>query len=161
MKNEETERYRVIDATPDHVSFVADRMRASDRAEVWAAARLSPYDALRVAVEDSAQAWTGLVGNEPVCLFGAAPGTLVSGTGVPWLLATNTLEKHGTAFLRRNRDAVKRMTHQFSRLENWVDARNVVSRRWLMWLGFHCEAAVPYGASGLLFHRFWMERSDV
>ncbi len=155
------EKYEIIAARPCHIAPVAERMRAADRAEVWASAHLSPGDALRISLQDSILSWTGLVDGNPVCLFGVAPASLLSGTGIPWLLATDAIEAHARAFLRRNKVMLGHMQARFSRLENWVDTRNMVSRRWLNWLGFHCEEAVPHGVSGLLFHRFWMEDVDV
>ena len=38
------------------------------------------------------------------------------------------------------------------------DERNHVAKAWLHWLGFRLEEAAPYGALGLNFHRFHMER---
>ncbi|EJZ4246706.1 hypothetical protein OIA80_002500, partial [Escherichia coli] len=53
---------------------------------------------------------------------------------------------------------LQQMLAVYPRLENYVDERNHVAKAWLHWLGFRLEEAAPYGALGLNFHRFHMER---
>lgn len=146
----------VVPATLDHAASLASRMRRADAEEVWASGRLRPEDALRVSLALSLKAWTGVVDGVPMCMFGAAPLSLMSGYGAPWLLGAEGLEQHTVAFLRRNRAYVADMKALFPRLENWVDARNAASIRWLRWLGFTIHPAAPWGTHGLPFHRFTM-----
>ena len=62
-------------------------------------------------------------------------------------------------FYRMSKIFIKWMRARFDYLENWVDARNFLSLRWLTWVGFKIGAAEPWGAFGMDFHRiFW--RSD-
>ncbi len=51
------------------------------------------------------------------------------------------------------------MLDLFPHLQNYVDARNEISIRWLKWLGFRFDPKpVPYGIWGLPFLRFQMEK---
>lgn len=144
-------------ATRAHADALAPNMRAADRAEVWSSMLATPEEALARSLDLSTMAWAGCVDGEVVCMFGAGPATLLGTTGIPWLLASDALENHATAFLRRNRAYVARMRIAFDRLENWVDARNAASIAWLNWLGFTIHPAAPFGSLGLPFHRFTME----
>jgi len=58
---------------------------------------------------------------------------------------------------KRSRYYVLEMKRHFQRLENYVDARQKRSIRWLKWCGFTVENPKPWGTLGLPFHQFWME----
>ena len=96
---------------------------------------------------------------KPVCIFGLSPACIVLGQGSPWLLGTDEVERYAFAFLRRNKAMVRRWLDITPVLENWVDARNHGSIRWLRWLNFTIHAPSPYGRMGLPFHRFDMRAS--
>lgn len=116
-----------------------------------------PSEALRRTIAFSLESWAGLVGGEPVCVFGLGIGSLGGGVGRPWLMGTPRLEQHAIAFLRRNRAMVARWLDLCPVLENWVDARHSVSMRWLGWLGFSLDDAAPFGPYRLPFRRFYRE----
>lgn len=96
-------------------------------------------DALRQGVELSTWAVTGCVDGVPVCMFGVAPGSVLNGQGVPWMLGTNALVRHEKAFLRRCKGVVAAMLRTYPRLLNVVDERNDKARQWLAWLGFRFD----------------------
>ncbi len=150
--------YTVAPATMAHVEQIAPRMREADKAEIWAASHAEPYHALKTGLEQSPLCWSGLVDGAPVCMFGVAPLTLLGGTGIVWMLGTDDVQEHARAFLRRNKSFIAQMMGRFYRLENWVDARNTLSIRWLRWLGFVIEEAKPYGLERWPFHHFFMEK---
>lgn len=149
--------YRVIPATQAHAIAMCGRMRAADVAEVRASIGVGPDEALRRSLAFSSHAWAGLVDGEVACLFGVGMTSLIGGVGAPWLLGTDLIARHGTAFLRRNRPHVAFMLSLYPKLENWVDARNGLAIEWLRWLGFSIMPAEPYGPFGLPFHRFEMQ----
>ena len=150
-------RYAIVPARVEHIPHVAENMREADRVEIRAMTRQTPYEALEQGLRDSSHVWAGTADDVPFCLFGVAPLTLLSGTGVPWMLGTDSVKMHARAFLRHNRPVVETMRKPYRRLENWVDARNVLSIRWLRWLGFTIEKPEPIGRDGELFHCFRME----
>ena len=61
-------------------------------------------------------------------------------------------------FARKSKGYVLRMSKEFPILENYVDARNTLAKRWLKWCGFTIEPPVEYGPEGLPFHLFHMRR---
>lgn len=151
----------VVVAQPWHIVPVARAMRQADRDEIWASSRSLPVEALVGGFNGSSHVWTGLVGGEPICMFGVAPVSLLSGAGRPWMLGTDGVERHQVAFLRRCRPCVAAMRSVYDSLENWVDERNAVAHRWLRWLGFRLEDPQPWGVDGELFRRFEWRRDDV
>ncbi|MCF7239711.1 hypothetical protein L3X02_13590 [Escherichia coli] len=93
-----------------------------------------------------------------ITMFGVSPASMIGGNGTPWLVGTSRIEKYQKTFLRHCRPVLQQMLAVYPRLENYVDERNHVAKAWLHWLGFRLEEAAPYGALGLNFHRFHMER---
>lgn len=145
---------RLIEATPEHAAAIAADARAADVAELWAQARTTPEQAMRRGLETSVFALTGLIDEAPVCMFGVAPASLLGGIGIPWMIATTAIERHQLTFLRACRPAVAEMRRMFPVLVNAVDARNVLTIRWLRWLGFRLLPARPLGPDGVPFHPF-------
>ena len=144
---------RIEPARQEHVDGLKGRLRAQDRDEVLAACGLPPDAALQRAFADSVLAWAAVRGDRPLAVFGAGRGT-APGTGSPWLLGTDALDGAGRDFALHSKVYVGHMLARFSRLENWVDARNTRSVRWLAWCGFRVGAARPFGPFRLPFHPF-------
>ena len=148
--------YQIVPATAEHIEAVAAHLRQADRDEVFAAAGLTGAEALRYSFENSIECWAGLVDGEPICIFGVSRSTLLTGTGVPWMLGTPEVEHHVMPFLRRSRVVVRKWREHFDLLVNHVDARNTKSIQWLRWLGFTIRDVIPYGPFNLPFHPFEM-----
>jgi hypothetical protein len=148
----------IIPAREEHIFWIASNMAKADRRECEAAG-LGPFRALRGSLERAVVAWTGMVDDEPVCMFGVSPVDILGGVGSPWLLGTDKVRKYAVTFLRLNKGYIARMLEIFTRLENYVDDRNEVSIRWLKWLGFTFDPEpVPYGVWGMPFFKFRMEK---
>jgi hypothetical protein len=109
---------------------------------------------MRRGIEVSAFALTCLFDGEPVAMFGVVPASTLTGRGVPWMVASATLDRHQRLFLRHCRPAVEQMGRMFRHLCNHVDARNTKAVRWLAWLGFTVHPAQPHGPDRLPFHYF-------
>ena len=146
----------IIPATGDHVIEMAPHMRKADRDEVWASSKVGPHTALFKAMKVTASPRTVLVDREVVCMFGVSSTTILSDVGSPWLLGTDKMVSHPLVFLKRSRDYFQGIRKEYKHLENYVDVRNEISMRWLMWLGFKMDEPKPYGALGLDFRRFWV-----
>lgn len=144
----------IVPAEQRHIAPVARAMRPADRAEIWAANRSLPDEALARSLATSPIAWAGLLNGEPVCLFGAGALSLLAGIGSPWLLGTDAIEANPVRFLRRCRPTVLAMRTVFPVLTNHVDTRNTLSIRWLVWLGARIGPAIPWGPDRLPFHPF-------
>lgn len=148
----------VIPAHADHIYWLANNMSPADRDEC-AAGGLGPYRALSGSLDRSVAAWTGMVRDEPVCMFGVSPLDILGGVGCPWILTTPEVQRFAVTFLKLNREYLHRMLEIFPKLINFVDARHRRGIAWLKWLGFKFdETPVPYGPFGMMFYRFHMEK---
>lgn len=141
--------------TADDCRHIARNMRAADAAECLAA-RGSPVDcaALVEAVTASPLSVAVEFRGITLCIGGAARRSLLSGVGIPWMLGTHDLDRHSRLFVLHGKRCVATLLESFERLENYVDARNHKSIRWLRRMGFEIHDPAPYGASGLPFRRF-------
>ena len=146
-------RNLVREPTTYDMVYVAMHMNKDDRNEVIAAT--GDQDMLRVindSVTRSAMCWAFQPADEPVCLFGVVPLSML-GAGSPWLLSTGRILEYPRPLLKGGRACVAHMLAEFPYLVNYVDARHVRSLRWLARLGFTVYDPLPYGAAGLPFHK--------
>ena len=142
----------IVRARAEDIEPIAADMRPADAAEVLACSGRTPEQALRASWMASRWAFT-VIGDVPVAMFGVADWG--DGGGSPWLLATpRLLSDHRSDFAKGSRGVMFGMQESFTYLENYVDARNIDSVRWLRWLGFTIHPAAPHGVAGLPFHRF-------
>lgn len=157
----QTKTLIVRDFQPNDLWTVALNMRDEDRAEIKASHGADPLTALIASVEGSDLKWTitdeqlGVIG-----IFGVGRSVGEPRRGSPWLLATPDLELRYISFLRQARGYVQQMQDAYPFLENWVDARNTVSIKWLAWCGFTLDEPETFGVEGRLFRRFDMRRED-
>lgn len=149
---------QIVPATADHIEAMLPHVRQADVEEFLATNGWSPRLVLETGLRTSTFCCAGLVNGEVVTIFGVAPASMIGGSGIPWLVGTDALEKYQRTFLRRCGKVVNAMLTVYPYLENYVDARNRVARVWLHWLGFTIEEPKPYGIQRLPFHRFHMER---
>jgi hypothetical protein len=151
----------IIPAHSDHIDWIARNMRKADVEEAAAATDTGPCRALRESLVRSDLAWTGLVDDRPVCMYGVCPIDILGGKGSPWLLGTDEVERYAVTFLRANKRYVAQMLDLYPHLENYVDVRNELSIKWLRWLGFQFDPQpIPYGVWEMPFFRFRMERTN-
>lgn len=139
---------------PGDAEHVLRHLRAADLAECQAAGH-DPADSLAHGLRHSLLAWTGTVDDEPALAMGCVPmGSLLSGVGVPWLLGTDLVPRHGRAFMRPAPRYIAEMLGMFPHLLNFVHAENRVAVGWLRHMGFRIHEAAPYGPHGAAFHLF-------
>jgi len=144
--------------TLDDINHVATTMRKADIDEVWASNFFTPHDALLASVEASHYSTAVVVDEEPIAILGLVVRDVLTGVGIPWLLASDSAMMNKRLFFDLSPGAITEMLEVCPTLYNYVDARNRASIRWLKWLGFEFEEAQPYGALGLPFHRFYRHR---
>lgn len=149
---------QVIPATQDHIEELLPNVRYADLQEFKAICGWDARRVLETGLRTSTFSVAGLVGGKVVTIFGVAPKSMIGGAGIPWLVASDELEKYQLAFLRRCRNGVNAMLSVYPYLENYVDERNHVAKSWLHWLGFTLDNPAPYGIEGREFHRFFMEK---
>ncbi|GHV28257.1 hypothetical protein FACS1894167_04800 [Synergistales bacterium] len=152
MRHISIDGVEVAELRPEHAR-IYPRLRAADMEEARAASDMDPRAAIAYSIASSRPGYAALLRGEPEVIFGASPRP--DGGGVPWLLATDEAQKHPVAFYRASKEYINEMREAYPYLENYVDARNHLSIRWLKWAGFFVEPAEPGGVRGERFHRFW------
>ncbi|EAW2320551.1 hypothetical protein E5C59_19605 [Salmonella enterica subsp. enterica] len=149
---------QIVPATGEHIEAIIPLVRQADIDEFLEINGWSPRRVLETGLRTSTFCCAGLINGEVVTVFGVAPASMIGGSGIPWLVGTDALEKYQRTFLRRCGKVVNAMLTVYPYLENYVDARNHTARIWLHWLGFTIDEPQPYGINNLPFHRFHMER---
>lgn len=151
------DKIEIREVQKEDIAVLVKNMREHDKQEVNAATRMGLRNAVETSVTMSTYSKTGLVNDELVCMWGVCPISLLSSSGSPWMLGTDLIEKRQRVFLRRSKPWLDDIRKDYRYLENFVDARNVLSVKWLKWLGFEMDEAEPYGIHGEPFHKFTME----
>ncbi|MFV0348531.1 MAG: hypothetical protein ACK5JO_08080 [Halodesulfovibrio sp.] len=146
---------RIVAAGREHLAPLRGKLRRSDCNEVLAATGLVPDAGLERSFTLSSMVWAVLREDEVIALFGAGAGQRPE-TGSPWMLGTDALNDMARGFAVHSLRYIGLMRHRYPYLENWVDARNLASIRWLRRCGFTVEKAAPFGPFGLPFHNFHM-----
>lgn len=142
----------IIQATQAHVQSI--QLRQTDVEEIMATSGREPAEALAACVAASTESWCGLVDGKPIALFGVGPLNILNGMGSPWMVGSDLLNEHAFELLRKSRPWVEQMHRLYPVLFNLVDERNVISRRWLRWLGFSFYKPIRYGVEGRMFIPF-------
>lgn len=155
-----SERFEFVDPTPEGVEHIAENLRAADREEIYASTGNRRFhDSARLGVAASRSCVMALdVYGEPVALLGVVTTSLLYGVGCPWMIATDHAYQFRRAFIECGRTYTRAMLEEYDALENHVDARNRKSVAWLQRIGYRIGAPEPYGALGLPFHPFRIER---
>lgn len=154
------DRARVAVAQMTDIAELAPRLRPADVAEVLASGGHTAEQALLSSWLASRWCYTVYDQTGPLAMFGVSPWE--ENAGCPWMLGSQRLmDVHKRTFILGSRQVVARMQAEFTSLENYVDARNIASIRWLRWLGFTIHPAQPWGVSRLPFHRFtWTKETS-
>lgn len=96
--------------------------------------------------------------NAPMGMWGVIPDGKFPQAGRIWMLGTDELvqdSRNRVRFLKECKRELERMLTQYDVLWNYMDARNVVHKNWLEWMGFTFIAERPnYGTEGRLFLEF-------
>jgi len=147
-----------VKPTEAAIRLIAADMRDADAAEVWASHCQTPIDALMKGWELSDLSVVVECDGVPCTMLGLVIDNVLTGSGTPWLLSSNHALKYKREFLIQSPPVIEQMLDVCPRLSNYVHAKNRVSIRWLKWLGFTIDEAVPVGISKEPFHRFHLER---
>lgn len=133
-------------------------MREADAAEVRAMGS-EPYDALHESITHSIKAWTAECEEGIICVWGYCPCVDVEHTCTVWLLGSDLVKRITRTFLEESKARVAEMLQDCEQLYNLVMQDNVISRRWLKWLGaeFHGTCMID----GVAFEPFTIGRSCV
>jgi len=138
------------------INYLSDNLRQSDINEIWASHHATPLSAL-TQCHNSPFSLT-VERENPICMFGINPESLLGNRAVIWCLATDELSTINIRFLKHSREFVEMFLEIYPYLYNYVHAKNIESINWLRFIGATIEEPVKYGVDGELFHHFFFEK---
>lgn len=146
--------YTIVPPTDEHIQWIAEHLRDSDRMELEATCGTeSILDRLRLSVEVSgALSFVALYDQKPCAVFGAGPILGRSFVGGAWLVGTDDLGAKPREAMDLSYDWLALLHLKYPVLFNWVDARNEVSQRWLKRLGFQTGEVIDVGGHPFILH---------
>lgn len=150
--------YTIKEATLDDAESIGLRLRWSDIQEIYATSGRVPHIAIKEAFLRSDMCWTGFIDDLPIAMFGCAAPSVMATIASPWMLGTDELDSAAIGIGRASLYYVQKMSERFDYLENYIDARQKKSIRWLKWCGFTIEEAEPKGRHGEMLHKFWRKK---
>lgn len=154
-------KVEAVAPTQELIDRLKGRYRAVDVEEVRAMSGRKVEEVVDEGWRESELCWIGVCDDgDPFAIFGARRISLLSDEGTPWLLATDRVKepKVKRIFIEQSVPHIQEMLKRFDYLENFVDARNTTSIKWLKMCGFTIEAPEPAGVLRMPFHRFWLRR---
>lgn len=143
----------VTDSVYQDVVHMSPYLRQSDVDEIEATG-MTPLECLEDSYNESLYKYTVKINNNPVCMFGINPDSLIGEKAKIWLLTTDSLSRIQRRFAKHSKDFIEEALSQYPVLYNYIDVRNVESIKWLEWLGAKMIRKVPYGINGEEFFYF-------
>jgi hypothetical protein len=98
------------------------------------------------------------VNNEPCVMIGLAIHDILSGSGIPWLLGTESSLKYKRHFIKQVPAVIDEMLTVCPNLFNYVHAKNKISIKWLKKIGFIFDEPLAQGFDNELFYKFHLQR---
>ncbi|QDP62657.1 MAG: putative scaffold protein [Prokaryotic dsDNA virus sp.] len=137
------------------IEIIAADMRPADLAEIEATGTVDPYLALSNAMELSMPSCFTMTADDlPIAMFGISSVELIPDFGSIWLLGTEEIERHPTAFLRLCKSVLPRLMTPYDMVFNLMDVRNELHVKFVKWLGFTFIRERPFGPEGMPFYEF-------
>lgn len=147
-------RLDFVEARVTHADYLADHLREIDRREVLAVSHYDLRGSIAESIIQSDRAFVGLLGGEPIGVYGVVKTSLLMRTGRPWLLATPRILECRKSVWAESLRFVQWMLDEYLHLSNYVSAENRDSIRWLKRLGFAIHEPQAYGKHGEMFCYF-------
>ncbi len=124
-------------STEADVASMVPRLRQEDIAEVLASGSPSVELSLLDGLRSPDGCFSAVDGDDlPIFMFGTVPHPCSPLVGLIWLLASEDIHKHRTAFLRNSRPYLESFHAKYPLLMNHTDCRNTLHHSWLRWCGF-------------------------
>ena len=146
---------KLIPTTRKHCEYVANNIRAIDKEECIATRGDVPlFNIILEGYLSSAECYTGVCGLEIVGIMGFRRESYK--WVIPWLIATENMNKHKTAFVRSTDFYFPVFKTRYPNMKNIIYEKNRASVRWLKHLGFQFSEPFTYGSKPERFMLFSM-----
>lgn len=157
--------YLVRNTSTDDIPYLSMYLREADKQELVSLTGETVSNCLFASISGSTYCKTIEIDGSPEGVFGAWP-TEALGVGGIWMVATDGLFKDNSlrmAFLRNCKEYIKHIMEigNYTRLNNWTDARNVEHHAWLKWCGARFLDPMSIGKNGEDYIPFWIMKEDI
>jgi hypothetical protein len=148
-------------ATKQDCQELHPRLRAEDIREMLAT---NPdgdtLEMLYESLEVSARSFAVMDDTGCIAIFGVRS---YLGNGIPWMLASDNLFKNfSRQFIKQCKFYANRLVQDYEYSYNYIATTNVITQRWLTWLGFTINTAETVNYGGVDFHPFtFLRKSNV
>lgn len=123
----------IIPAQQSHIRDILTCLRAREQ-EVYSADDAIAH--LQRALDYCAEAWSGYIDGQIVCMWGIDRGSMLTNAAYVWLVTAQGINEHPFTFVRHSQIRLEELKRRYSFIHGVVQADNVQSVRWLRWLGF-------------------------
>lgn len=147
--------YRIVPVSPLHIGPLVSRLGAQK--EQIEALGERPREWIRLLVSQSRIAWTVLVDDRPVVIWGVKC-TLSSAEADVWLAITDFAREHVRPLVKGTRAELDKLLETRAALNTVVPVTDERALRWCGFLGFKIIETFQAGTDGRVFHRLRKER---
>jgi hypothetical protein len=126
----------VVPATQAHIDLILACCREREREAYDKIGHEAARDHLTHALALAAEAWTGFVDGQIVCMWGIDRASILCPSAFVWLLTADSIRQHPFVFVRHSQIRLAELRKRYHYIHGVVDASNTVSVKWLRWLGF-------------------------
>jgi hypothetical protein len=141
--------------TIEDIEYVASHMREADIREVKAYG-YSPKMGLKLSVDFSDEAYTGIIDGEVSIIFGYTAPNFTDGE--VWALGTDKCFTIPRDMLIEGKKHIQKFLERAENLTNYIGADNQHSITWLKHLGFTISEPEPRGLNGEMFRKIEIKR---
>lgn len=150
-------RYEIVPVSPTHIGPLVSRLGAQ-REQIEALGE-RPREWIRLLLQQSRIAWTVLVDDRPVVIWGVKC-TLSSAEADVWLAITDFAREHVRPLVKGTRAELDKLLETRVALNTVVSTKDERALRWCQFLGFK---VIGYGrdeATGVLHHKLRLTKSE-
>ena len=147
-------RFITVDATSDHMAEMSVTARQQDKDEVFYQTGRPLRECLDYAYAVSPWSHAAYLDGELAVVWGTELIDKARAIGCPWLTATPAIYRAKQEFKELSAEMSKQLREGYLALYNHVYSKNVAAIKWVKWMNFIIEPAVPHGPQKKLFHPF-------
>ena len=150
--------YEVRKTNRNDCIILSNKVRKSDKDEIWSSHRSTPMEALEQGLNESGDfCYTLVLNKEIVGIFGV--NRVDSKAGVVWLIGSNNMTSNKSGFYKVSKKYLRLFRKEFDFLFNSIDDRNKQTSKWLERLGFSFVQQDPeFGVDKIPFNLFMIGR---
>lgn len=130
---------------------LSGRLKRSDVDEIWAAAGMTPENAMAATYDDEQEVIGAWVDDRLEVVFGVNAEDYPDGCAAVWMVSSPALVSHGKSLVKLGKRWLDNMQARHGLLFNFVDARAHITLRWLARMGFQLSPVDSYGVHGMPF----------